>query len=367
MPPAPTRIVYLCLEPARQGHAVYTHVMEMIKGLKEDGYDVHLFAPHYPEDQKLPGFLGRLFQMVKVQYHVCCTMKRGDILYIRWHPLTVLTYIFAKMKKIHLVQEVNGPYEDLFIAWPLLRFARPLFTYFMRLQLRGADHVFPVTKGLSTFVENEGKHHRITVVSNGVNTDHFHPNAPLPTHPYALPKRYALYFGTFAQWHGLPRLLSVAASPFWPKNVDLIIVGDGFFRRDVEHAARTFSHIHYLGRLPYDHIPGIVSRAFLSIMPFENTHNRADTEFAPLKLFESMACGVPILSSPVGGIDHFLEHYACGVSMPFDDADAVARFIHHLSTQDLSHYGANGRAASEQYFSWKAQSQKVIRVLKTMD
>lgn len=361
------RLLYVCLEPARQGHAVFTHVMEMIHVLKKGGYDVLLYTPKYPEHEKLPGFLGRLYQMVKVQYRTFCAMKRGDILYMRWHPLTLFIHLLGKLKKITLVHEVNGPYEDLFIAWPFLKKGRPLFTQMMRLQLKGANHVFPVTQGLANFVKKEGGHARITVVSNGVNTDHFHPKATLPKDLYPLPKRYMIYFGTFAKWHGIQNLLKIATSTFWSKDMDLVIVGDGAFRKDVELASQKNTHIHYMGRVPYDHIPGIIAKAWLSIMPFENTENRADTDFAPLKLFESIACGVPVFSSPVGGLDHFLKTHGCGISMDVSDPDAVARYLHTLSIQDLASYGQKGRKAAQDFFSWKMQGTKVLKVLEDLE
>jgi glycosyltransferase involved in cell wall biosynthesis len=49
------------------------------------------------------------------------------------------------------------------------------------------------------------------------------------------------------------------------------------------------------------------------------------TETGPLVLFDALACGVPVISTPVGWAPVFLGGRACGTLFPFDDERALAR------------------------------------------
>ncbi len=82
----------------------------------------------------------------------------------------------------------------------------------------------------------------------------------------------------------------------------------------VEAAAGTGdSGISYLGRLPYEQLPGVIAHCVASTSP-QYTPDRGDAGFSALKLYESMACGVPVIGSDYPGVGDVIRCYDCGIA-----------------------------------------------------
>ena len=80
--------------------------------------------------------------------------------------------------------------------------------------------------------------------------------------------------------------------------VELVIVGEGPERTNIEKLARKHKvadRVRLLGRVPQDRLPEIYSAADLLLLV--STH-----EGWPNVLLESMACGTPVVVSPMDGI-----------------------------------------------------------------
>ena len=93
-----------------------------------------------------------------------------------------------------------------------------------------------------------------------------------------------------------------------------MFVGDGALRPAVESAvAEMPDRVVYLGRLPYEQVAGVVAHAAVSFVPMVAPER--ETLFSPLKLYESMACGVPVVASDVVGISEVVSE--CGVASSF--------------------------------------------------
>ncbi len=169
------RIAYLCLQATREGQASHAHVHEIIAGLEEQGHAVELFEPRYAaESVTPPGPLGRLVEQWRVQRRLIAAGP-FDLVYMRSHFAALPASRWAQRAGWPVVQEVNGPYEDLFLAWPAARWIRPIAIWSGRSQLRGAAAVVAVTPQLAEWARKEGVRSEISVIPNGANVDLFHP------------------------------------------------------------------------------------------------------------------------------------------------------------------------------------------------
>ena len=325
-------IFYLCLEPVREGHASYTHVVEIIQGLKKLGWKVKLFNPTY-DDKKLPSLYQRILGMMKAQWRLMQLKKHPSLLYIRCHPFSFITALWARWKGIKVFQEVNGPYEDLFIAWPWTRNFTSFFKMLYRRQFQWANHVIVVTEGLKEFIKKEAKHERVTVISNGVNTNLFNRNAKTN---YALPDQFVVFFGTFSRWHGIPLLLNSVDMPAWPQKVKLVFIGDGVEKILVENKAKISDRVIYLGRKPYKEVGGIVAKAIAGLIPVQNIQDRALTGLSPLKLFETIACEIPVIVSDQPEQTAFVKENKCGWIVKEQTPEAWAKAVKIATDKNMS-------------------------------
>lgn len=355
-------IKYLCLQATQEGQASYAHVYEIIKGLEKRGWDVEFFEPKYARNEKLPGPFGRLMEFLLVQIQMCKKVNKNDIIYIRSHFAAFPISLLARLLHIPVVQEVNGPYEDLFIAWPWTRNFAILFKWLFKVQLRWADAIIAVTPQLKDWVIKETGNKPVFVIPNGANTELFTPEA---TSIFELPEYYVVFFGALAQWQGIDTILNAVKLPAWPTNLKLVIIGDGVERLNVEKAAKENSNIIYLGKIPYHDVPGIVAHSIAGLSPKNNKGNRSNTGLFPLKLFETLACGVPVIVTDFPGQADLVRKYNCGIVIPPDNPEELAKAVSFLYNNPIirKEMGIRGNEAINKEHSWDKRAEDTEVVL----
>lgn len=361
MMPTPRKIAYLSLQAVVDGQDSWAAVTEIISGWETDGWIVDRYFPEYPGGEG-GGALSRLTEMLRVQRRLTTRLSEYDAIYIRAHNLAWPTAQRAKRAGIPVIQECNGPYDDLFIAWPQTRIARPLFEFLQRSQYRSAAAIISVAEGLSAWLAEESRNPHIVTNGNGANVDVFSPHAPRRD---GLPERYGVFFGQFPAWQGIPALLDAAARDDWPSELPLVFVGDGALRPAVEDAvARMPQRVSYLGRLPYAEVAGVAAHAAVSFVPMVAPER--ENKFSPLKLYESMACGVPVIASDVVGINEVVSHTRCGLLVAAGDAADIAEATRAVLADPVAAaaMGEAGRAAAVERYSWLARSRQRAEVVE---
>jgi glycosyltransferase involved in cell wall biosynthesis len=357
----PLRIAYLSLQAVVDGQDTWAAVTEVIRGWEAIGWSVDRYFPEYPESGA-PGGLGRLAEMWRVQRRLAARIGRYDAIYVRAHQMALPTARRALAMGMPVVQECNGPYEDLFIAYPRLLIARPIFDAMQRWQYGHASAIVAVAEGLAGWLRQEAGHDRVVTIGNGANTDVFSPDAPrLP----GLPERFAVFFGQFPPWQGISSLLEAVGLPAWPSGLPLVFVGDGAMQPDVEAAvAEMPGRVLYVGRLRYAEVAEVVAHATASFVPMVAPER--ETMFSPLKLYESMACGVPVVASDVVGISEVVNESRCGILFPAGDARAIAEATARIVGDPIAarEMGLRGREAAVSRFSWRARAAQRARVLE---
>jgi len=357
----PLRVAYLSLQAVANGQDTWAAVTEVIAGWEAQGWSVDRYFPEYPESGA-PGGLGRLLEMRRVQRRLAARMGDYDAVYVRSHQMALPTARQATVVGVSIVQECNGPYEDLFIAYPQLRIVRPVFDAMQRWQYRHASAIVSVAEGLTRWLKREAGHDRVFTIGNGANTRVFAPDAPRRA---GLPERFAVFFGQFPAWQGIGSLLDAVGLPDWPAGLPLVFVGDGAMRPDVEAAAAELpGRVLYLGRLPYDEVAQVVAHALVSFVPMMAPAR--ETMFSPLKLYESMACGVPVVASDVAGISEVVDSCRCGLLFPAGDARALALATARVAgdSGEARAMGARGREAALARYSWSARAAERARVIE---
>lgn len=358
------KLIYLCLQVTKEGQASHAHVHEIINGLRKMNWEISLYEPSYVKMKEKPGISRRLLEFIKVQISLLLNMNqiKPNAIYIRNHFATFPTALWARMTGNFIVQEVNGPYEDLFIAWPWTRNLASLFKWLIRVQLKWANAVIVVTPQLEKWVQVETRQQHIYVVPNAANSEIFYPDAETKYQDF---NEYVVFFGALARWQGIETLLKAVSNSQWPSDVNLLIVGDGDQREIVEKASAINSKIFYLGFVPYSEVPGIVANSIAGLSPMNNEGGRSVTGLYPLKLFETMACGVPVIVTDFPGQADLVKQYDCGIVVPAERPEEIAKavaYLYHNKTIAFD-MGRRGRKAIEELHSWKNRAEDTNKVL----
>lgn len=356
------QISYLCLQATREGQASHAHVHEIIKGLRRRGWQVELFEPSYARNEGRPGLLRKFWEWTRTQVSVWLARPRPDVVYIRGHPFSFPTALWARLGGIPSVVEVNGPPDELLLSFPWAKWSLPLVRRSLRVQLRAARAVIAVTPQLRDWALGEAGPKPGYVVPNGANTELFRPDV---ASPLSLPEKYVVFFGVLARWQGLDNVFSAVEHPEWPGKVKLIVAGDGVERGKVEQAAARNRTVVYLGCRPYREMPGIVAWSLAGLSTQNNDGGKADKGLFPLKVFETMACGVPVIVSDFPGQADMVRKHGCGVVVPPGDPAALARALAYLDGHPVerANMGQRGREAVVRHHSWDRRAQDTEAVL----
>jgi glycosyltransferase involved in cell wall biosynthesis len=100
------------------------------------------------------------------------------------------------------------------------------------------------------------------------------------------------------------------------------------------------------------------------VMPFPKTHHYA-YEMSPLKLFEYMASGTPILTSDLPSVREILTQ-EMAVFFPPENEEALARALRHAQDpMNQMRLEEMARRAKQrvQAFSWKARAERILSFL----
>lgn len=365
------RLTYLTHQSTSEGQAAHAHVHEIVKGLAANGWSTWVVKPRYRPPS--PSAVARLMQFARIQATAVAGLRRGDAFYIRSHFAALPVARLARVLRTPVVQEVNGPHADALLAWPGLRRVRPVLELVNRSQLRMADAVITVTPQLVSWIQRDAGVDRVHLVPNGADTELFVPRLPAPP---GLPKRYVVFFGALAPWQGIAVALEATRSPQWPEGVALVVVGDGQLRGEVEEASADGRAV-YLGRQPYREIPAIVGNALASLVPMPlvahgqndtGSRDHSESGLAPLKLYESMACGVPVIASNLPGLSDTIRHADCGVLVSPGNADELAEAVRSLDASPLAarEMGERGRESAVREHSWRGRADDTAAILRAI-
>lgn len=208
----------------------------------------------------------------------------------------------------------------------------------------------------------------VAYVPNGVDLAVFQPPAP----PVLAALRSSLgldgatvvaYFGTIA-FHNHPVDLLLEAfrlPPLADPAVRLLLVGGG---EDLP-AARAWISEHGMaeriictGHVPRAAVPAYVGLAALTVDPVED--NAVARARSPLKLFESMALGLPVVTGAVGDRPELLGD--AGVAIAAETPAALAEAIHALlaNPAERARLAENALAQARRY-TWQTLALHLMR------
>jgi glycosyltransferase involved in cell wall biosynthesis len=258
------------------------------------------------------------------------------------------------------VVETNGTYEDVFSAWPALRPWRRFVELTLRLQMSAATKVITVTDELGRWVQSQARLRAgdIVVIPNAADVAMFRPEDDAVTEPYVV------FVGALAPWQGVDVMIEARYRPEWPDGVRLVIAGDGPLRARCESLGGD-ERFSYLGPVPHSTVPRLIARSIAGLSVQGRHRDRERVGSSPLKAFETLACGRPLIISDLPGPASLVREHECGVVVPPDDPTALAEAVHYLwaNVAERDAMGTNARRLVLREHSWEARAADTEAVL----
>ena len=192
---------------------------------------------------------------------------------------------------------------------------------------RGAAGVVTITSSLLDALEaRHGSIDRSRVIPDGARV----PETPPPLVSESRPKVY--YIGQLYPWKGVDVALRAMTRV---EGVELVVVGGLPPEPDIERVRALASElslddrVRFTGFLPPPELEAERRKASVFLIPnLDSTTSRLYT--SPLKLFEAMATGRPIVASDLPSIREVLRHEESALLVPPGEPEALAAAIERL-------------------------------------
>jgi len=172
-----------------------------------------------------------------------------------------------------------------------------------------------------------------------------------------------LFVGTLKPWHGLDVLVDAfAAVHARVPGARLLLVGDGPGRDDVLAQARergVGAAVESTGAVVPADVPALLHRADVAVAPYPDLDR---FYFSPLKVYEYLAAGLPVVASAVGELPGALEHGRAGVLVPPGDVAALAEALVALAHDPArrAELGALARAVAVDKHDWSVVVRRAL-------
>jgi glycosyltransferase involved in cell wall biosynthesis len=349
-------VSYVCLQPRGGGGASDRHVAGLIHALQEAGCKVRLIESR----RVCGGVFRRAIWAIGVQCRGMAVMARSDVVWLRMHPMGVVAAAIAMPRK--LIVEVNGVPEDYYVNYPALRRVPGLLRRLLVFQLRRASHVIAVTRGLAEQIQELVPGGTVSVLPNAADPVVFRPGL---ARPRDTPPRYVVFFGALAPWQGLDIALKATRERAWPPDIALLVIGDGPERAMVERAAEDSpGRVKYVGTVLPDRVPAYVSNAEASLVlkQYHDVHAGQ----SPLKLYESLSAGVPVIAAPLHGLTD-VEGLAEFVTVVEPTPEAVAGAIRALCADSRGENASMSVCMRRAILNGHTWRDRVVQILPVLD
>ena len=366
------------------------HRWELARNLANLGYEVHVITHTdiIPERVHIHPLLkkskiGYIMQLLKL------VMKyRFDIIYTRNISRGFIGILIKKLWKSKLVFEMNG------ISLDEVRLIEEQSTtgekghrnaqikflgYLENFVIRKADAVIAVTQGIKDYLINHGMDkNKVWVIENGANTELFKPikdSNVLKKLKNRLrindDENVVVFIGNLAPWQGVEYLIH--AAPLIVEEMQktkFLIVGDGMLKGKLESLSKELNMEHsilFTGTIPYENVPNYINISDVCVAPFIRTRNES-MGLSPLKIYEYLACGKPVVASNIKGVGDLLESSNSGIPVIPDNPNELAKAIIKLlkDKQLREQIGKNGREIAVNNYSWENTAKKTMEVLESI-
>jgi glycosyltransferase involved in cell wall biosynthesis len=205
---------------------------------------------------------------------------------------------------------------------------------------------------------------RVTVVANFPDLKFLGLNPPA----WASRQLAVAYVGCITEARGIRELLNALALLPTETSIRLVLAGKFWPESLLEECARLpgWQRVQYLGQLPATEIPRVLANVRAGIVTLLPSPNYISS--MPIKMFEYMAAGLPVIASDFPLWREIIAGDECGLLVDPTDSSQLARAIATLvSEPDVAeNMGMQGRAAVEAKYSWASQASQLQELYRKL-
>ncbi|KKS34877.1 MAG: Glycosyl transferase group 1 [Parcubacteria group bacterium GW2011_GWC2_42_12] len=238
-----------------------------------------------------------------------------------------------------------------------------------RFLIKRSNKIITITNGLKKlFLKNSWPENNILVAPDGVDLKKFDikidkiqakEKLNLPTN-----KKIILYCGSLYLygWKGVDIFLAAAGT--LPEDYLAILVGGESNETAKIKNKYGGNNLLLVGRKRHEEIPYYLKSADVLVLPNKSGDKISEQYTSPLKLFEYMASGVPIIASALPSLKEILNGKNSFLFKP-DDSESLAQGIKKLiQDNNFSQQIARQALLDVKNYTWEKRTRNIIEFIK---
>ena len=340
--------------------------------LQSNGFDVHLIVADGKQDQivnhiniwdvaKTETSMSRLRRILFIPSKIRTKIDELKPSIIHFHDPELMPLALKLQRDGYKV--IGDFHEDV----PLQILTKPYLNKFFRLLLSKTIKVYQnyVVKKLSKIVTATP-----TILtklrvkkSNGIVICNY-PTSIFQSEKKVAPKKGICYIGGISYERGFYHASQAATKA----NVNLTFIGtihgdDSNFFNTIKRFSK---NVNYQGVLSVKEVPNFLngfSAGLVTLLPIQSY-----IDAFPIKLFEYMQAGIPVIASNFPIFKSIIEENDCGICVDPENPTEIANAMKFFNenSQEVIRMGENGRKAINKYYNWGNEEKKLITLYREL-
>lgn len=337
-------------ELIRRGHDVTVHTTRAGRDIPDDLAGLDVIETRIEADD--PGARERAQQEVSARIAARIIAGGADLVYERYSLFSTALAEVAEATGAAGILEVNAPLIEEQRTHRVLVDEEAAAKALAR-QVAAATATVAVSDPVRDWVRERTGSESVRTVPNGVSITRIVPR------PEDVGDPVVTFVGTLKPWHGVADLLAAAALAKRPWK--LRIIGDGPERAALEEQAAGLGiEVDFRGAVAPADMPGQLAGSAIGVAPYPDLGGEQQQYFSPLKVYEYLAAGLPVVASAVGQLPQILGEL--GTLVPPSDPAALATAIDTLAADPVlrGRLGWRGRMQAEEKHSWAGAVDRIL-------
>jgi len=333
--------------------------------LAQQGFEVHFIAPDGPEKIEsgvhihgIPGGSIRIKRMFVTTYRVYRKAKEIDAHIYHFHdPDLILAGLLLKKAGKKVIYDVHEdvPRQILSKQWipkPLRKFVSRLFETLEKAVSKKFDGIIAATPFIAQRFERYGCNTEVICNFPEVDELILDESIPFPQ------ENSVIYIGGYSRVRGLFHMIEAIGMT----DYRLYLAGYFLEKSDID-AVKSMSgwkKTVELGFLNRDQIRQYFARSRAGLVVLHPIVNYL--EAYPVKMFEYMSAGLPIIASNFPLWREIVEGNQCGICVNPLNSEEIKQAIEWIMEhpEEAEKMGQNGRRAVEEKYNWEKEGQKLM-------
>lgn len=239
-----------------------------------------------------------------------------------------------------------------------------LYGNLVKFAMKRADTIIAVSNDLKNIAVSQGYDSRkICVIPNGVDINKFKPmNQEIVRKRLGISSNFLItYVGNLVKIKRVDILIKICKEVSDSYDIDLLIVGDGTERTNLEEYAKNIgmTNITFQGGVSNDKVPAYLSASDVAALTSES-------EGLPTFLVEAMSCGIPVVTMNVGGVADIVKNNVNGFIVTCPD-EFKEKLEYLINNDDLrAQFGKEARLFTVQNHSIETVTERLEQLYQEL-